>query len=165
MAPNVKSIFTASESGAPVVQVKEVQALAGVGLAGDRYALKLGKTRDEHSYDVTLIDESALRYIEESTGIKTADGEHRRNIVVEGVDLRLLVGRRFQIGEAILAYGGPKPPCKYLERITEPGMFDALEGRAGIGANILISGWIRQGDTLKVLPTQTDATRETDDAL
>ena len=61
------------------------------------------------------------------------------------------MGRRFRFGEACFAYARPRPPCLYLQPVTEPGMAWALVGRGGIGARCFKSGTIRANDA-NVLP-------------
>ena len=59
---------------------------------------------------VTLIEAEALETITSSTDVRVAEGQHRRNVVVRGVELRSLAGATFTIGEARFAYDRPRPP-------------------------------------------------------
>src|SRR5581483_1184094 len=121
--------------------VDEVQALAGRGLEGDRYATRRGYWTDVDECQVTLIAAEDLEAIAGSSRIAVQDGQHRRNIVVRGLDLRALAGRTFRIGEATFAYDRPRPPCRYVESITEPGMTRALAARrGGICVRVIDSG-------------------------
>jgi MOSC domain-containing protein YiiM len=84
------------------------------------------------------------------------DGQHRRNIVTRGVDLRSLSGRAFRIGGATFAYDRPRPPCRYIEGLTEPGMTRALAARrGGICVRVVESGVVRPGDEIELLPVET----------
>jgi MOSC domain-containing protein YiiM len=86
------------------------------------------------------------------TGVGVKDGEHRRNVVTRGVSLKALRrGGRFRIGEALFEYRGPRSVCRYIERLTEPGMTRALKGRGGICARVIEGGTIRVGDGIEVL--------------
>ncbi|MGH9034504.1 MAG: MOSC domain-containing protein, partial [Acidimicrobiia bacterium] len=72
------------------------------------------------------------------------------------VDLRGLAGWSFRIGEAVLRYDRPRPPCRYIEGLTEPGMTRALAARrGGICAQVVESGLIRVGDTIELIDQQT----------
>ncbi len=82
-------------------------------------------------------------------------GEHRRNLVTRGIELEQWMGKRFRVGEAVLVFVRPRPPCSYIESITQPGMTRALVGRSGICARVLESGTIRPDDPILVL--QEDA--------
>ena len=68
-----------------------------------------------------------------------------------GIQLDSLLGKRFQVGTAILEYDRPRPPCGYIEKLTEPGMTRALVGRGGICARVVGSGVIRASDPIVAL--------------
>jgi MOSC domain-containing protein YiiM len=100
---------------------------------------------------VTLIEGEVLDRIREVHGVHVHDGEHRRNIVTRGVALEELRGKRLRIGEVLLEYDGPRPPCSYVQRITEPGMTRALGEGAGICARVLEGGVLREGMEIEVI--------------
>jgi MOSC domain-containing protein YiiM len=85
-------------------------------------------------------------------GWPLAPGEHRRNIVVRGLDLDALVGATFTIG-GITARGiRPCPPCGHLERVTgREGIRAVLEGRSGLRTEIVTNGMIAVGDRVGVV--------------
>ena len=150
----VVSVFTAPESGAPMVRRPRVEAVAGEGLEGDRYARGVGAFSrwPGPRRQVTLITREALADAEASFGVSLSDGEHRRNVVVEGVPLKDLVKRRFRVGGAVLRGVQVCAPCKYLVRVTgQEQIFDALVGRGGLRAEVLESGPIAEGDAFVVL--------------
>ena len=63
-----------------------------------------------------------------------------------------LAGKRFSIGSAEFEYDRPRPPCHYVETITEPGMTRALSGgRGGICVRVVKGGLIRTGDPIQLL--------------
>jgi len=150
MIPNVEAIFIAPERGEPVIRVRRVRALEGAGLEGDRYC-DSNKARDRDHCQVTLIGADGLKETEQSAGVSLSSGEHRRNLVISGIDLEELNGRRFRIGEATMEHTGERPPCGYLESLTEPGMAKALSGKGGICARVVTTGWIREGATIELL--------------
>ena len=39
--------------------------------------------------------------------------------------------------------GGPRSVCRYIERLTEPGMTQALKGRGGVCARVIENGTVR----------------------
>src|ERR1044071_1846071 len=100
----VERVFLATTGGEIMQPVDEVQALAGRGLEGDRYATRRGYWTDVDECQVTLIQGEDLDAITVSPGVAVGDGQHRRNIVTRGVDLRDLAGRRFRVGEATFVY-------------------------------------------------------------
>ncbi len=98
-----------------------------------------------------MIAQEHLEEITSETGLDVANGRHRRNLVTRNIDLNSLIGRRFQIGAAGFAFARPRPPCLYLQIITEPGMARALVGRGGIGVHCFKSGTIRENDEIAIL--------------
>lgn len=154
-AGTVEAIYIAPQGGAPMQRVESVRVIAGEGLAGDRYQLASGywARTGPDVCQVTLIRAEDLDEIERSTGMRVQNGEHRRNLVIRGIDLAASAHKRLRIGTAELSYERPRPPCRYLESMTQPGMRSALRSRAGICARIMRSGVIRQGDSIAVVDT------------
>ncbi len=62
-------------------------------------------------------------------------------------------GGRFRVGEATFEHRGPRSVCRYIGRLTEPGMTGALKGRGGICARVIETGTVRVGDEIEVLQT------------
>ena len=152
MAGKVEGIYVTSEGSARMERVEEVRALAGCGLEGDRYCKGTGYwTRFGDVCQVTLISGEDLDEIRSEEGLRVHDGEHRRNIITRGVSLAELRGGRFRIGEAILQYDRPRPPCRHVQDVTEPGMTKALKRRGGICARVVEGGTIRASDAIEVL--------------
>ena len=146
MTGTVEAVFIAGKGGDPMQQLEEVEAVVDRGLRGDRYMERTGYWTDVDECQVTLIQGETLDRISEVT---VDSGEHRRNIVTRGIDLMKLVGKRFQVGEAELIFDRPRPPCGYIQTITQRGMTKALGGfDGGICARVLTGGMIRAGDSI-----------------
>ena len=78
-------------------EVAGVEAIAGAGLVGDRYGSGSGKR------GITLIQAEHLPVIAALSGHgSVAPALLRRNVVVSGIPLVALKGRRFRIGQALL---------------------------------------------------------------
>jgi MOSC domain-containing protein YiiM len=153
MAGFVEGIFFAPEGGAEMQSVQAATALEGCGLAGDRYCAGTGHwSRFGRLCEVTFIAADDLDDIERETGVGVMKGEHRRNVVTRGISLKdLRRGEGFRVGEVEFEYRGPRSVCRYIERLTEPGMTQALKGRGGICARVIENGTVRVGDEIKVL--------------
>ena len=54
------AIFVADEAGAAMRRVEQAVAVAGVGLAGDRYAAQPGHWRRTDACQVTLVNATAM---------------------------------------------------------------------------------------------------------
>ena len=149
--PSVAEVYICAEAGAPMARRAEVQAVVGRGLEGDRYFHNRGHWSESDECEVTLIAQEDLDQAMAETGISLRDGRHRRNIVTRDIDLASLIGRRFRVGGAYFGAARPRPPCLYLQKLTEPGLARALVGRGGIGVHCFKSGPIRDGDSIEIL--------------
>jgi MOSC domain-containing protein YiiM len=72
-------------------------------------------------------------------------------------------GERFRVGEVVCEYRGPRSVCRYIERLTEPGMTQALKGRGGICASVIENGTVRVGDEIEVDPVPPTVVSEQDE--
>jgi MOSC domain-containing protein YiiM len=145
----VEEIYVVPRGGQAMQPVSEVEAVEGRGLAGDRYFLRSGYWTDADECQVTLIEAEGLDEIRGT--VQVSAGQHRRNIVTRGIKLHELVGRTFSIGGAVLEYDRPRPPCRYIQSVSEAGMTKALGGeRGGICARVVTSGTIHINDRIEV---------------
>lgn len=140
---HVIAICISPVAGEPTQRVEEVEALAGLGLKGDRYALGEGswnKGRPGKS-QVTLIN-----------GLFFADSgftyeESRRNIVTLGVELMDLIGKEFEVGGARFKGVRYCDPCQRPSKLSgNPRSFkDVFHDRGGLTAEVLQGGLIKVG--------------------
>src|ERR687895_2107384 len=150
MKGTVEEIFVTGEGSAAMERVEEVRTIEGCGIEGDRYCAGTGFwTPYGDVCEVTLISSEDLDHIESELGISVENGEHRRNIVTRGIDLSDLRRKRFRIGETVLEYDRPRPPCRHVQDLSEPGMTRALEGRGGVCARVVQAGSIRVRDAIE----------------
>jgi MOSC domain-containing protein YiiM len=148
----VSSIHIASRAGEPMRAVEAAQAVAGVGLAGDRYAVGLGHYTDARvSRDLTLIEAETIEALAREHGIGLAPGETRRNITTIGISLNDLVGHRFWVGEILCEGTRLCEPCAYLVDLTGKPILRALVHRGGLRANIVRGGAVHRGDQVRVV--------------
>jgi MOSC domain-containing protein YiiM len=83
-------------------------------------------------------------------------GLTRRNIVVRGINLITLKGKRFRLGKALLEYSGECHPCSRMEENLGEGGYNAMRGHGGITARIIESGLIRNGDAVVIERNHTN---------
>jgi MOSC domain-containing protein YiiM len=125
-----------SEALAPV---DSASAVAGCGLEGDRHFRAEGQ---RPGGALTLVEAENL----EEVGLSGA--QSRRQVVVRGVRLNDLVGKRFTVGEVECLGVELCEPCLHLESLTRPGIIKELTHKAGLNADILTTGTIRRGDAV-----------------
>ncbi len=132
-----------------MVSVPEALAIAGKGLQGDRYASGSGKR------GITLIQAEHFPVIAALAGHdRVAAALLRRNVVVSGIPLIALKGRRFRIGQVLLEGTDDCAPCSRMEAALGAGGYNAMRGHGGLCARILEGGQIRKGDAVLPLPVE-----------
>ena len=130
--------------GAAMRVVDAVELVAGKGIVGDRYG-NAGGARQ-----VTLVGAESLAAIASHLGRDAvAPEELRRNVVVRGINLAALKGRRFRIGAAILEASGECHPCSRIEANLGTGGYNAARGLGGITARVVAGGTVRVGDRVE----------------
>jgi MOSC domain-containing protein YiiM len=157
----VLELWTAPEAAAPMVRSASVQAVAGVGLTGDRYALGGGTwaAYPLQEKQVTLIDADEVAAVAADAGVPLSPGMTRRNVVTRGIALPSLVGRYFGIGEVLLFGTKRCPPCTHLERLTGFRLVKALAARGGVNAAVLAGGTVTEGDVVRLVTDEEAARR------
>jgi MOSC domain-containing protein YiiM len=142
----VVEIWVAGAAAEPMRRVSTVEALAGLGLSGDRYALGGGTWAryPDLEKQVTLIDRDAVAAVAAETGSDLTAEDTRRNLVTTGIDLPSLVGRWFTVGDVLLFGMKRCPPCTHLERLTGVRLVKAMVHRGGINAAVFAGGTVAQ---------------------
>jgi MOSC domain-containing protein YiiM len=126
--------------------VSSVRAVAGRGLEGDRHFFAGGAGPGEA---LTLIEAEAI----EDVGL--TGQQSRRQVIVRGVRVNDLVGKRFWLGEVECLGVELCEPCLHLQKLTRPGIIKDLIHRGGLRADILSGGTICVGDqVLEDLPAE-----------
>ncbi len=147
----VRWIGVRPQSRADLVILDAVEARREAGLTGDH-----ARSGARNARQVTLIQWEHLAVINALLGRPTENPvlpqDLRRNIVVSGINLFSLKGRRFRIGRAIFETTGWCQPCARLELRLGAGTFQAVRGHGGITARVIESGIIRLDDELRVEP-------------
>ncbi len=146
----VESIHIAAAALERMQSLDQARAIPGVGLEGDRYALRQGTFfKPLPDFELTLIEGEAVEALRRDYDVDLDCGEIRRNLVTRGVPLNHLVGREFRIGEVRIRGIRLCEPCAHLQKLTgRPAIIKGLRHRGGLRAQILSPGIIRVGDTV-----------------
>jgi MOSC domain-containing protein YiiM len=112
------------------------------GLVGDHY-----RGRTDGVRQVTLIQAEHIGAIAAYLGGDPIEPDRlRRNIVVSGINLHALKGRRFRVGSVLLVETGECHPCSRMEEILGPGGYNAVRGHGGVTARVVEAGRVCLGD-------------------
>jgi len=145
----VESIHIAPAARERMQSLDQIQAIPGVGLEGDRYALRQGTFfKPLPDFELTLIEAEAVEALRRDYDVDLDSGEARRNLVTRGVPLNHLVGRDFRIGQVKIRGIRLCEPCSHLQELTARPVIKGLRHRGGLRAQILSQGIIHVGDTI-----------------
>ncbi len=132
---------------AAIQVVEQVEAVPGEGLVGDRF-----RGAPESKRQVTFIQAEHIEAAASFMGNAPIDPALlRRNIVVKGINLFALKGKKFRVGTAVFEMTGLCYPCSRMEENLGEGGYNALRGHGGITARVLERGVVQLGDALEVL--------------
>ena len=125
----------------PIIEQESVECVAGKGIVGDRYF----GFEEDYKAQVTFFDQTVHEKVLEEFGTGHSANEYRRNVLLSGVDLNTLIGKRFAIGEVVFEGTEECAPCHWLNGAIAPGVEDFLKGRGGLRTKVLESGTLKVG--------------------
>lgn len=142
----VVAICISPAAGAPMQEVLEVEAIAGEGLAGDRYSRGEGSFNKgkQGRRQVTLINALFV------DGSGFAYNETRRNITVRDIELMDQIGQEFSIDGVRLRGIKYSDPCMRPSKLSgnKLAFRDVFHDRGGIVAEIVEGGTIKVGSVV-----------------
>jgi MOSC domain-containing protein YiiM len=120
-----------------IVEVPEVECVAGRGLRGDRFF----DYKENYKGPITFFAWQTYEAICCELGVHDKPSSvFRRNAMTAGVDLNELIGREFQIQGVSFRGTEECRPCCWMDQAFAPGAEAALRGRGGLRAQILANG-------------------------
>ena len=149
----VTGLHKTPRSFLPMKDFESLALFAGVGVEGDRHATgeAFHSDRPEEGRQITLFEEETIEAIFRDHNIILSPTDHRRNVTTRNVPLNHLVGKKFQVGNAILEGTRLSTPCRHIEQITGLELFNQLINRSGLNAKIIVGGSIFIADEIKLL--------------
>ena len=126
----------------PLIELSEVECVAGCGLRGDRFF----SYREDYKGQVTLFAAEVFAELCATLrlGAEASPGTLRRNLVVRGGDLNTLIGREFELQGVRLAGTEECRPCYWMDQVLAPGAEAWLRSRGGVRCRVLSNGWLRR---------------------
>ncbi|MEI7551584.1 MAG: MOSC domain-containing protein [Verrucomicrobiota bacterium] len=124
------------------VEVAGIVCRAGRGVEGDRFL----DYKPDYPGQITFFSwEVVAAARRKFSRPELSAGAFRRNVVVEGLDLPALIGRRFSLGGVDFAGVVESKPCYWMEQAVGPGAEAWLRGNGGLRARILCDGPLAVG--------------------
>jgi MOSC domain-containing protein YiiM len=124
----------------PMLEVEEIQCVAGRGICGDRFF----DHQENYKGQITFFAREVYEALCEKLGTwEKSLAVFRRNTITSGVDLNDLIGEEFEIRGVRFRGAEECRPCYWMDQAFGPGAFDFLKGRGGLRAQILSTGILR----------------------
>jgi MOSC domain-containing protein YiiM len=137
--PVVAALHVAPGARLPLKALDRVEAVAGIGLVGDRYH----GTRHRH------VSVQSLEELAEAAAALMApvppEGT-RRNVTLSHGRVPTAPGSRISLGDVELEVVRVAAPCRLLDDNIGPGAAAALRHRAGSICRVLVGGELALGD-------------------
>jgi MOSC domain-containing protein YiiM len=119
-----------------------IQLVSGKGIVGDRFF----EYEEDYKGQITFFDWAVyLRVMNEVVKGELDPGKFRRNVLLEGVDLNTLIGKRFSLNEIEFTGSCECSPCFWMDEACAGGTLEFLVGRGGLRARILDDGVLKPG--------------------
>jgi MOSC domain-containing protein YiiM len=125
----------------PILEVDQVECVAGRGLRGDRFF----DYRPDYKGQITFFSLEVFDALRRELNLPQAQpSATRRNAFTRGVDLNTLVGTEFDIQGVRFAGAAECSPCHWMNAALGAGAEAWLKGRGGLRARILTDGILRR---------------------
>lgn len=126
----------------PTVEVKTIRCRAGHGVEGDRFF----DYKENYPGQITFFSWDIFEAAKQRFAVPAlSPGAFRRNVVIAGVDITQLIGRRFTLGGVEFEGTVESKPCYWMEQAVAPGAEEWLRGNGGLRARILSDGPLAVG--------------------
>jgi MOSC domain-containing protein YiiM len=121
----------------PVIEVPQVECVAGRGLRGDRFF----DYKENYKGQITFFAMETYNGICETLQVRDKSfAVFRRNVITSGMDLNELVGKEFVIQGVRFRGVEECKPCYWMDEAFSPGACEFLKSRGGLRAIILSDG-------------------------
>ena len=128
-----------------IVNVNDVEAVKEKGLIGEKHF----KENNSKRCQITLIEIENINRYNKITGTTIPAINFLRNIITEGIQLNVLVGKEFFIGEVKVKAHDLCKPCKNLqESLQQKNTVKELLHTGGLRCEILSNGKIFINDQI-----------------
>lgn len=121
----------------PVVEVAEIECVAGCGVKGDRFF----NYKENYKGQITFFSREVFDSMCVALNLsEKSPAAARRNVVIEGIDLNALIGADFEIQGVKFRGAAHCKPCYWMDQAFAPGAETFLHNKGGLRAQILTDG-------------------------
>ena len=146
--PEIIKIGLTKKHNQEIIEVREIDLVAGKGIVGDRHF----KDYNEPFNQLSIIESESIDEYNFKNKLKIPHLNFRRNIVTKGIGLNDLVEKRIKIGSIELEVIDLCRPCRHLsEKLNRNDVIKEFLRKGGIRCQIINNGKIYLGDKIKVI--------------
>lgn len=120
---------------APTIEYSSIELFSGRGLKGDRFEFS--------KYPITLFSREVAEEVCSQLEIELDIALFRRNIIVSGVHLNSLIGKRFKIGNVEFEGLAHCAPCTWMNAVMKKGAYASMSGRGGLRVEVVRGGVLK----------------------
>ena len=126
----------------PTLDVQTVMCRAGRGVEGDRFF----DYKEDYKGQITFFSWEIFGAARKHFHVpELSPGAFRRNVVIGGIEINMLIGRRFSLGGVEFEGTVESKPCYWMDQAVAPGAEVWLRGNGGVRAKILSDGPLAVG--------------------
>lgn len=124
----------------PIIEVDKILCIAGRGVHGDRFFDYKKDYKGQITFFSMEVFENVCRKLNVVGKVPSAV---RRNVLLRGIDLNLLIGATFKLQGITFAGTEECRPCHWMDEALAPGAEQFLKGHGGLRARILSDGHLK----------------------
>lgn len=137
-----------------IVEKKAIELIAGSGILGDRFY----NYKPDYKGQITFFNYTTFEKVRDEVANRTIDPSvFRRNVIVKGIEVESLIGKRFRLGELEFTSSCEAAPCFWMDEACGDGTHEFLKGQGGIRARITKGGILTKSthplEILETVPT------------
>ena len=122
-----------------------IECVSGRGIRGDRYF----DHKENFKGQITFFDYQVYEQVKRKFGLEALSASvFRRNVLVRGVPLSELIGKRFTVDSLEFEGTEEAAPCYWMDEAAADGVHEFLKGQGGLRARILRSGDLKKGPSV-----------------
>jgi len=133
---------------AKTIEHDSIELSKGVGLKGDRFEFS--------KYSITFLSLEVAQKVCKELDIDLDVKLFRRNIIISGVHLNSLIGKRFKIDDVEFEGLAHCAPCTWMNAVMKKGAYASMRGRGGLRVNVVNGGLLKKGYAELLSETKLD---------
>ena len=146
--PEIIKIGLSKNHNQEIIEVTEIDLVAGKGIVGDRHF----KDFNDPYNQLSIIEGENIDEYNFKNKLNIPLLKFRRNIVTKGIRLNELVQKRIKIGSVKLEVIDLCRPCRHLsEELKRNDIIKEFLRKGGVRCQIINDGKISIGDQIKII--------------